>query len=205
MLNKLFKDKGFTLVELMVVVVIIGILVAIIIPIYGNVQDNSAKRAHEANLRTIDGSISMFQAETGAMPSGYTFDEKDFSGWGDNIDKLTEWSTTPPEGFKGAEGVSVLIAAGLLDADGGITENDMTKSYLEIPARVVANPVKLLGFGGEDDIEGYKSHYHTYPIKNNPGVDGAFPVGFKDGYRAGQSADTEEVPNPSGEPGGGDN
>lgn len=66
--NKLKNQKGFTLVELMVVVVIIGILVAIIIPIYGRVQDNAAMKSHEANLRTIDGAISMYVAEKGGDP-----------------------------------------------------------------------------------------------------------------------------------------
>ncbi len=66
--NKLKNQKGFTLVELMVVVVIIGILVAIIIPIYNRVQDNAAMKSHEANLRTIDGAISMYVAEEGADP-----------------------------------------------------------------------------------------------------------------------------------------
>lgn len=66
--NRLNNEKGFTLVELMVVVVIIGILVAIIIPIYGNVQDNSAMKAHESNLRAIDGAISMYNAQEGKDP-----------------------------------------------------------------------------------------------------------------------------------------
>ena len=68
LLSKLNNKKGFTLVELMVVVVIIGILVAIIIPIYGNVQDNAAMKSHEANLRTIDGAITMYIAEEGQPP-----------------------------------------------------------------------------------------------------------------------------------------
>ena len=59
------NEKGFTLVELMVVVVIIGILIAIAIPLYNTVQATAREKACFANQRTIDGSIAMYRAEGG--------------------------------------------------------------------------------------------------------------------------------------------
>ena len=69
-MNKICKmmkrdSRGFTLVELMVVLVIIGILVAIAVPLFKNVQDSAKTKAINANLRTINGAISMYIAEEG--------------------------------------------------------------------------------------------------------------------------------------------
>ncbi len=72
-MNRIYKmlkknNKGFTLVELLVVVLIIGILVAIAIPVYNKAQLGAAQKAHDANLRTIDAAIMMYYAENGEYP-----------------------------------------------------------------------------------------------------------------------------------------
>ncbi len=68
---KLFrKEEGFTLVELMVVVLIIGILVAIAIPVFNSAKKNAQTKSCFANQRTIDGACNSYQAEFGVFPTG---------------------------------------------------------------------------------------------------------------------------------------
>lgn len=73
MLKMFMKNKkGFTLVELMVVVVILGILVAIAVPVYNATTSNAETRACQANIRTLNGTCSQYRIDKNAYPSALT-------------------------------------------------------------------------------------------------------------------------------------
>ena len=59
------NQKGFTLVELMVVVVIIGVLVAIAVPVYNSATNSAKASADQANVRILNGALAQWAANEG--------------------------------------------------------------------------------------------------------------------------------------------
>ena len=61
------KQEGFTLVELMIVVVILGILAGIGVQQYGNIQERARKAAHDANKKVLTNAANMWLIMNGGF------------------------------------------------------------------------------------------------------------------------------------------
>jgi len=64
--------KGFTLIELLVVITIIGLLAALLFPVFAKARERARKTVCESNLHQIGLAIQMYQADSnGLLPASF--------------------------------------------------------------------------------------------------------------------------------------
>jgi len=68
--RKLSREVGFTLVELLVVVALIGLLISITIPVAGSMIENARKNAARVDMNLIANAVEAYYAEYRYLPPG---------------------------------------------------------------------------------------------------------------------------------------
>jgi prepilin-type N-terminal cleavage/methylation domain-containing protein len=78
--NQNIIKRGFTLIEILIVVVILGILAAVVVPQFTNAADDANDAALRSQLQTLRGQVELFRAQQAADPALLV------TGWTELID-----------------------------------------------------------------------------------------------------------------------
>ena len=66
--NKSAQRRGFTIVELLIVIVVVAILAAISVVAYNGIQERARTTAVNSDLATIQKAMLLYRADRGALP-----------------------------------------------------------------------------------------------------------------------------------------
>lgn len=146
-MKKLLNKKGFTIVELVIVIAVIAILAAVLIPTFSNVIESANETATMQEAKnTLDSYIGVMTADGASLPDGTVFIVFD-------SEKAAEDNKILPEKQKVA-GAFIFFKGSLHKFD----YKSATKSLVDKPAEIklgatqTENSFKLPKVNGEDTI-----------------------------------------------------
>lgn len=85
MISKLKKSRGFTIVELLIVIVVIGILAALVIVTYNGIQQKARDTERKTDIKALQGHFEAYWADNAKYPTlaqvnDATFRSNNFKG-----------------------------------------------------------------------------------------------------------------------------
>jgi prepilin-type N-terminal cleavage/methylation domain-containing protein len=67
--NFVSKSKGFTIVELLIVIVVIGILATLVIVTFSGIQQRARDTQRQTDINAVQGHLEAYYAQTGTYPT----------------------------------------------------------------------------------------------------------------------------------------
>ncbi|BDU49664.1 type II secretion system protein [Haliovirga abyssi] len=116
------KEKGFTLIELMIVIAIIALLASVALPKFAGVTDSAKAAKVQGDLANLRTSIAMFYAKEGSYPTiGTTSASSITKGTGalDSTFQKYYAKTTMPKTPKGSGTIAAEEVSDVKDITGG--------------------------------------------------------------------------------------
>ncbi len=97
------ENQGFTIIELLIVIIVIGILATLIITTLGDIQRNDRNRNREAEVKEIHNRVEYYYGQKDHYPSLAQVNElAGFEGWrAENLRGLSQAMLQDPKGEDG--------------------------------------------------------------------------------------------------------
>jgi prepilin-type N-terminal cleavage/methylation domain-containing protein len=90
------NSRGFTIVELLIVIVVIGILAALVITTYNGIQQKARDTERKTDVNALHGQIEAYQAQNGKYPTLANINDSTFRS--NNMKGLDPASLQDPKG-----------------------------------------------------------------------------------------------------------
>ena len=96
-IKRVIADQaGFSLVELIAVIVILSVLAAIALPMYIDLDENARERAIDAGISELNGREGLAWSNIKLTPTGWQDDTTFFDGYDKNLGEDYYWSVGDP-------------------------------------------------------------------------------------------------------------
>ncbi len=99
------KQSGFTIIELLIVIIVIGILATLVITTFSGIQRNARNRAREADINAIQGQVEYYYGQNDEYPTLANMNDATFRS--DNLQGLDAGALSDPSN----PDVQTLVAA----------------------------------------------------------------------------------------------
>jgi general secretion pathway protein G len=87
MISKLKKSRGFTIVELLIVIVVIGILAALVIVTYNGIQQKARNTERKTDIKALQGHLEAYWADQAKYPTLAEANDNSANGFRDTYFK----------------------------------------------------------------------------------------------------------------------
>lgn len=72
---RLRKESGFTIIELLIVIVVIGILAGLVLNVFTGIQEDGRDAERKTDLEAVEGHLEAYQAKNGEYPATADMDD----------------------------------------------------------------------------------------------------------------------------------